>query len=458
MPTLLPSAIVSQSGLYGSIAALADDPASPDDTWLTSTEALSSGVYRLYPSGPAYATEAETIAAINAEVVKAIDDAGGRPLPLVGHWHRPSLPISWQREKIGQGYPLLPWTLQRAAGDGVGETVGSLTGDDLAWVAEKKLPVCFLFGQEWQDYLRNDALSYYKVPWQETCRGIFGQATITGATINDTTSVTFTTAATWNQKPHGWLRNLTGDWAALNDAYRVVTNIDATSFSIQYNASEFAPYDNNGGEILTSGEVASPFGDPATGFYNLGLDWSGGSELAAVQSAYPDPPAIFFCHNNESSDIEENGSIGVEAEVRYRDDFGTGTNQITKRRALFDNYVRSWGAFRQGIVDSLSEAWGGVMRTFGYNVIWQRRARWGFFSSGSVWTLNMGTVDDAENTLSWAWHAYDGSSTELYDNWWEFRAGWPAQSKATWLVYSPQNEAMITKFQFDLASEFGLAE
>jgi hypothetical protein len=37
MPTLLPSAIVSQSGLYGSLAALADDPASPDGVWMTVT-------------------------------------------------------------------------------------------------------------------------------------------------------------------------------------------------------------------------------------------------------------------------------------------------------------------------------------------------------------------------------------------------------------------------------------
>jgi hypothetical protein len=38
MPTLLPSAIVSQSGLYGSLAALADDPADPDELWMTVTD------------------------------------------------------------------------------------------------------------------------------------------------------------------------------------------------------------------------------------------------------------------------------------------------------------------------------------------------------------------------------------------------------------------------------------
>jgi hypothetical protein len=41
MPTLLPSAIVSQSGLYGSVAALADDPADPDGVWLTVTEGVT---------------------------------------------------------------------------------------------------------------------------------------------------------------------------------------------------------------------------------------------------------------------------------------------------------------------------------------------------------------------------------------------------------------------------------
>jgi hypothetical protein len=45
MPTLLPSAIVSQSGLYGSLAALADDPASPDSEWLTVVEPTGAAWY-----------------------------------------------------------------------------------------------------------------------------------------------------------------------------------------------------------------------------------------------------------------------------------------------------------------------------------------------------------------------------------------------------------------------------
>jgi hypothetical protein len=56
MPTLYPSAIVSQSGLYGSLAALADDPADPDSDWMTVTEQTGT-VWYVRPKGGTYGAE-----------------------------------------------------------------------------------------------------------------------------------------------------------------------------------------------------------------------------------------------------------------------------------------------------------------------------------------------------------------------------------------------------------------
>jgi hypothetical protein len=70
MPTLLPSAIVSQSGLYGSLAALADDPADPDELWLTVTESEGVTVSWTAPTN-------ETIVAYRLEWGTVIDDEWG---------------------------------------------------------------------------------------------------------------------------------------------------------------------------------------------------------------------------------------------------------------------------------------------------------------------------------------------------------------------------------------------
>ena len=51
MPTLYPSAIVSQSGLYGSLAALADDPADPDASWMTVSDPHVGSTWYVRPTG-----------------------------------------------------------------------------------------------------------------------------------------------------------------------------------------------------------------------------------------------------------------------------------------------------------------------------------------------------------------------------------------------------------------------
>ncbi len=65
---------------------------------------------RITPSGPGYATAAECKAAIIAEVGKAANDAGGRPLPFTSNYAHPCADnyLSVQYAAIEAGWPLLP--------------------------------------------------------------------------------------------------------------------------------------------------------------------------------------------------------------------------------------------------------------------------------------------------------------------------------------------------------------
>src|SRR5262245_41203262 len=46
---------------------------------------------------------------IRAEALKPNQGPEGRPLPLVAHWHRRSLPLTFQIDMIKKGHFVLPW-------------------------------------------------------------------------------------------------------------------------------------------------------------------------------------------------------------------------------------------------------------------------------------------------------------------------------------------------------------
>ena len=46
---------------------------------------------------------------VREEALRLQLDPAGRPLPLVAHWHRMSLPLSVQVQLIRDGHPFLPW-------------------------------------------------------------------------------------------------------------------------------------------------------------------------------------------------------------------------------------------------------------------------------------------------------------------------------------------------------------
>ncbi|MCB1677026.1 MAG: hypothetical protein KDI01_12105, partial [Halioglobus sp.] len=90
----------------------------------------------------------------------------GRPLPLVAHWHRRSLPLKFQIELIRQGHYILPWM----AFDGpfTGRRRQEISEpDELAQLREWGLPLTLITGGQWEAafYSQQD---YKKAPASET--------------------------------------------------------------------------------------------------------------------------------------------------------------------------------------------------------------------------------------------------------------------------------------------------
>jgi hypothetical protein len=50
-----------------------------------------------------------TARVVREEALRPNRSPEGRPLPLLAHWHRMTMPPSWQIEMIRKGHPLLPW-------------------------------------------------------------------------------------------------------------------------------------------------------------------------------------------------------------------------------------------------------------------------------------------------------------------------------------------------------------
>jgi hypothetical protein len=120
-------------------------------------------LYRLTPSGPAYATEAETVAAIIAESTKAANDAGGRPLPLAGSWNNYFV-LSDQFSNISAGYPVLPWVFWWKTG-----TTGQLDSG-LSTLVSSGLPFV-LVSTQWDEDLLNDS-EFTSLPDADTAQTV----------------------------------------------------------------------------------------------------------------------------------------------------------------------------------------------------------------------------------------------------------------------------------------------
>src|SRR5262245_47420492 len=104
----------------------------------------------------AYAAEGEVPPAakvIRAEALKPNNGPDGRPLPLVAHWHRRSMPLSFQLSMIKEGHFVLPWQ----AFDG-GRGRGELPyADEIKRLREWGLPLALITGGQWE-------ASFYTAP------------------------------------------------------------------------------------------------------------------------------------------------------------------------------------------------------------------------------------------------------------------------------------------------------
>ena len=85
---------------------------------------------------------------VRNEALRPNNGPGGRPLPLVAHWHRSSLSPDFQIELIKKGYPVLPWlafSYHMKA-----EKIKQEYTEALAILREHRMPVMLLYGNQWE--------------------------------------------------------------------------------------------------------------------------------------------------------------------------------------------------------------------------------------------------------------------------------------------------------------------
>jgi hypothetical protein len=117
---------------------------------------------------PASAARSEvpaTARVVREEALRPNRSPAGRPLPLLGHWHRMTTPPSWQVEMIRKGHPFLPWiSYHRGMRP---ERIAEQYGDALATLREWNLPIVLLTGGQWEaDFYRKE--EYLEAPADKT--------------------------------------------------------------------------------------------------------------------------------------------------------------------------------------------------------------------------------------------------------------------------------------------------
>jgi hypothetical protein len=106
---------------------------------------------------------------VREEALRSQQDPNGRPLPLVAHWHRASLPLSFQIQMLKDGIPVLPWLDYSRTYKG--EAMQSKHGEALKTLREWNLPFAMLTGGQWeQDFYRS--AEYKLMPIEETGVGM----------------------------------------------------------------------------------------------------------------------------------------------------------------------------------------------------------------------------------------------------------------------------------------------
>lgn len=118
-------------------------------------------------SGAARSGTAEaTINAVRTEALRSNDGPDGRPLPLVAHWHRRSMPLSWQIQQIEAGHHMLPWI-----DFGHGAQQADAAAQGLKQLAAWHMPFTIITGGQWEaEFYRSP--EYKKLPADQTGVGV----------------------------------------------------------------------------------------------------------------------------------------------------------------------------------------------------------------------------------------------------------------------------------------------
>lgn len=136
---------------------------------------------------------------IREEALKPNKGPAGRPLPLVAHWHRRSLPLSFQIELIRKGHFILPWQAFDVFGEGKKR--------DLDYAAELKqlrdwgLPLALISGGQWEAPFYHDK-DYLDAPAEETGVGV---SAATGKKIKAVSPLS--PIAPWSKLGRQWTAN-----------------------------------------------------------------------------------------------------------------------------------------------------------------------------------------------------------------------------------------------------------
>ncbi|MCE9534551.1 MAG: hypothetical protein K8T89_26025 [Planctomycetes bacterium] len=134
---------------------------------------------------------------IRAEAMKPNNGPDGRPLPLVAHWHRRSLPLSFQIEMINKGHFVLPWQAFEV-GSGKGE-LGYAA--DIKKLREWGLPLALITGGQWEASFYTTP-EYLEAPAEKTGVGV---SAATGKKIKAVSPLS--PIEPWNKLGHSWTEN-----------------------------------------------------------------------------------------------------------------------------------------------------------------------------------------------------------------------------------------------------------
>lgn len=111
--------------------------------------------------------EERTVEAIRAAALAPNEGPAGRPLPLVAHWHRMTMPPEWQIEQIRKGRHMLPWIDYHRDR---GSKAADQHAEAIRQLAKWKLPFVLLTGGQWEaDFYGEE---YNDVPAEQTGVGV----------------------------------------------------------------------------------------------------------------------------------------------------------------------------------------------------------------------------------------------------------------------------------------------